>query len=47
VAHDRQGNGFLFDIAQHAVLGIGPVDGRRIEVAGLAGGRLAVTTADG
>jgi hypothetical protein len=47
VASDRQGNGFLFDIAQHAVLGIGPVDGRWIEVADLAGGRLAVTTADG
>jgi hypothetical protein len=47
VARDRAETGNWFDAARPAALGIGPVSGRWIEVAGLAGGRLRVTTADG
>jgi hypothetical protein len=47
VARDRQETGSWFDVSRPAVLGIGPLDGRWIEVAGLAGGHLPVTTLDG
>jgi hypothetical protein len=47
VARDRQETGSRLDAARPAVLGIGPVDGQWIEVAGLAGGRLPAATADG
>lgn len=47
VARDRQERGSWFDGVRPAALGIGPVDGRWIEVAGLAGGQLPVTTANG
>jgi hypothetical protein len=47
VARDRQETGSWFDASRPAALGIGPLDGRWMEVAGLAGGRLPVTTADG
>jgi hypothetical protein len=47
IARDRQETGSWLDAARPAVLGIGPVDGQWIEVAGLAGGRLPTATADG
>jgi hypothetical protein len=47
VARDRQETGSWFDASRPAALGIGPLDGQWMEVAGLAGGRLPVTTADG
>ncbi len=47
VARDEQETGGWFDASRPAVLGIGPLDGQWIKVAGLAGGRLPVTTADG
>jgi hypothetical protein len=47
VARDRRGTGNWFDAAPRAALGIGPADGRWIQVAGLADGLLPVTTADG
>lgn len=47
VARDRQETGSWFDASRPAALGIGPLDGQWIEVTGLAGGRLPVTTADG
>jgi len=47
LARDRQETGTWFDASRPAVLGIGPLDGQWINVAGLAGGHLPVTTADG
>jgi len=47
VARDRQEMGSWFDAARPAALGIGPVHGQQIEIAGLAGGQLPVVTADG
>jgi hypothetical protein len=47
LARDRQEIGSWFDASRPAALGIGPLDGLWIEVAGLAGGQLPVTTADG
>jgi hypothetical protein len=43
VARDRQETGTWFDASRPAVLGIGPLDGQWINVAGLAGGHLPVT----
>jgi hypothetical protein len=45
VARDEQERGTWFDASRPAVLGIGPLDGQWIRVAGLAGGQLPTTTA--
>jgi hypothetical protein len=45
VARDEQETGTWFDASRLAVLGIGPLDGQWIKVAGLAGDQLPATTA--
>jgi hypothetical protein len=47
VARDRQETGGWFDASRPAAAGIGPLAGQWVAVAGLAGGSLPVTTADG
>jgi len=47
LARDGQETGAWFDTASRTALGIGPLDGARIGVCGLAGGRLPDATADG
>ena len=47
VARDRQETGSWFNATRPAALGIGPVHGQQIEIAGLAGGQLPLVTADG
>ena len=45
VARNEQETGTWFDASRPAVLGIGPLDGQWIKVAGLAGGQLPATAA--
>jgi hypothetical protein len=47
LARDRQEPGAWFDAVGRTALGIGPLDGARISVCGLAGGRVPDATADG
>jgi hypothetical protein len=47
LARERQEPGAWFDAADRTALGIGPLDGARVGVCGLAGGRLPDATADG
>jgi hypothetical protein len=47
VARDPDETPWWFDADTPAALGIGPLQGRWVPVAGLAGGRLASTTAEG
>ena len=47
VARDRDETDDWFDALRPAVLGIGPLSGQWIDVAGIAGGQLPAVTADG